>query len=206
MYINGGENVTVRNSRFTQCTLFDIFATLSGPEAAKIGHRNLVLENNFFDTPWTEDKNTGGSPTRGSTVALAWCTNSDKGYRDVFIRHNTFGSGLWGKDPSQVCVMENIRVEGNLLQYQGTCDDKFTYAYNAWNTSYRTGKCSTTDVIAGASFPFVNPTPGPGFDFHLATASSLDELIPNSFGCPATDIDGKPRPTGSGCTPGAHER
>ena len=30
MYINGGENITIRNSKFRDCAIFDIFATISG--------------------------------------------------------------------------------------------------------------------------------------------------------------------------------
>ena len=77
MYINGGENITIRNSKFRDCAIYDIFATISGPDAARIGHRNLMIENNWFDTPWTEDRS-GGDRARASGVSLAWCQNSPR--------------------------------------------------------------------------------------------------------------------------------
>src|SRR5688500_20214243 len=89
MYVNAGENITIRISKFRDCTIYDIFATISGPDAGRIGHRNLLIENNWFDTPWTEDRS-GGDRARATGVSLAWCQNSSQGYNRVLVRFNSF--------------------------------------------------------------------------------------------------------------------
>ena len=61
MYLNGGRNVTIRGNRFERCAIFDLFVTISGPDAGAIGHENLTIENNWF-APAT---NGLGSPSRG---------------------------------------------------------------------------------------------------------------------------------------------
>ena len=48
MYLNGGKNVTIRGNRFERCAIFDLFVTISGPDARAIGHENLTIENNYF--------------------------------------------------------------------------------------------------------------------------------------------------------------
>ena len=48
MYLNGGRNVTIRGNRFERCAIFDLFVTISGPDAEAIGHENLTIENNWF--------------------------------------------------------------------------------------------------------------------------------------------------------------
>ncbi len=64
MYVNGSRNVTIRDSEFRDCALYDIFVTLSGPDAARVGHRNLKIEDNRFDTPW--DESGPGTAERGA--------------------------------------------------------------------------------------------------------------------------------------------
>ena len=139
VYVNGGRNVTIRNSKFRDCTLYDIFATISGPDAASLGHRNLTIENNWFDTPWTEDTS-GGERARPSAVSLAWCQNSPQGYRGVVVRFNSFqrNTGL-ELDRNMACRFEDVRIVGNLLSYPGNCDSRITYAYNVWTTAIRIG-------------------------------------------------------------------
>jgi hypothetical protein len=209
MYVNGGENITIRHSRFRDCTLYDIFATLSGPDAARIGHRNLLIENNWFDTPWTEDTS-GGARARATAVSLAWCQNSPRGYDGVLVRFNSFqrNTGI-ELDRNLSCRWENVRIVGNLLSYPGNCDPRIAYAYNVWTTAIRRGRCSATDRIVGDALPYANPASGRGFDFHLTGKRrvSADDFVPASVagGCPRTDIDRKPR-AGRRCDAGSDER
>jgi hypothetical protein len=208
MYINGGENITVRNSKFRDCTLYNIFATISGPDAARIGHRNLLVENNWFDTPWTEDR-AGGQRARPSGISLAWCQNSPHGYRGVHIRFNSFqrNTGI-ELDRNMSCRWENVRIVGNLLMYPGACDSRITYAYNLWTTAWRTGRCASSDRIVGNALPYANAASGRGFNFRLRPKRTVaDDLVPASVpgGCPRLDIDRKRR-SGKRCDAGSDER
>jgi hypothetical protein len=205
MYVNAGENITIKNSRFYRCAIFDIFSTISGPDAGRMGHKNLTIENNWFAAPWTES-HSGGSPSRPTAVALRWCENSSFGYRNVLVRFNSFQRNTTLMlDPNPECVFDNVRVIGNLMMWDG-CQSSWTFAYNVWSTAWRTGSCSSTDVILGDSFPYANGGSGAEMDYHLVGASVADDLIPVSVGCPATDIDGEERPVSGGCDAGADQR
>ncbi len=208
MYINGGENNTIRNSKFRDCAIYDIFATISGPDAARTGHRNLLIENNWFDTPWTEDTS-GGRRARASAVSLAWCQNSPLGYRDVVVRFNSFqrNTGI-ELDRNMSCRWENVSIVGNLLSYPGNCDSRVTYAYNVWTTAIRSGRCAGTDRVIGNDLPYSEPSSGRGFNFRLRPKRTVaDDLVPASVpgGCPRLDIDRKRR-SGKRCDAGSDER
>ncbi len=210
MYINAGKNVTIRRSRFRDCALFDIFSTISGPDAAAMGHQNLTIENNWFDTPWDENPR-GAQRARAGAVVLAWCGNSPHGYRGVRVRFNSFqrNTGIEvGEIPS--CVFDDVQVTANLLMYSGTCDQRVKYAYNRWSSDYRRGRCGATDRIVGASLPYVNPRSGSGFDFHLVKrrSTAADNAVPASAvgGCPGRDFDRQRRPQNATCDAGSDER
>jgi hypothetical protein len=208
MYINGGVNVTVRNSRFYNNTLYNIFATISGSDAGRIGHKNLLIENNWFATPWRDDVN---RPARPTGISLAWCQNSPQGYRDVLVRFNSFSANTGIElDGNTSCVFRNVRVVGNLLQYPGQCASNVSYAYNVWSTTYRRGRCSSTDRTGSRSFPYRNETVVAGLDFRLTktTRTLADDLVPTSApgGCPRRDAEGQKRPLQKRCDAGADER
>ena len=211
MYVNGGKNVTIRSSKFRDCALFDIFATISGPDAGRIGHRNLTIENNWFDTPW--DENRSGPPRRArpSAVSLAWCQNSPNGYRGVRIRFNSFhrNTGI-ALDGNTSCTFENVRVTGNLLMYPGSCARNVSYGYNLWGTAWRRGRCAGTDRIGGQTFAYKNPSSGREFDFHLVKGrkTKADNAVPRTVagGCPRRDVDGQRRPLQPRCDAGSDER
>ena len=173
-----------------------------------MGHRNLLIENNWFDTPWTEDTS-GGERARPSAVSLAWCQNSPQGYRGVVVRFNSFqrNTGL-ELDRNMACRFEDVRIVGNLLSYPGNCDSRITYAYNVWTTAIRSGRCSPTDRIAGNALPYANPQSGRGFDFRLKPRRTIaDDLVPAGTpgGCPRIDIDRARRSTRR-CDAGSDER
>jgi fibronectin type III domain protein len=198
MYVNGSDGFTLRNSRFRGCWIFDVFMTISGPDAAAMGHQNVLIENNWFSTAWTENGQTRGF----STVSLAWCQNSAQpSYRDVTIRHNSFqdGAGIVTDDNS-TCRWQNVRVAGNMLARHG-CNSQWSYAYNL----FQTGTCSASDRLTG-SFPYVNGGGTAGLDYHLATAENAAvDLVPSSAGCAPSDIDGQARPSAAACEAGSDE-
>jgi hypothetical protein len=208
MYVNAGENITIRNSKFRDCTIYDIFVTISGPDAARIGHRNLLIENNWFDTPWTEDRS-GGQRARATGVSLAWCQNSSQGYKDVLVRFNSFqrNTGI-ELDRNMSCRWENVRIIGNLLSYPGNCDPRITYGYNVWTSAIRPGRCAGTDRQIGDAMPYAQPASGRGFNFRLRSSRTVaDDLVPTSApgGCPRVDID-RARRLGKRCDAGSDER
>jgi hypothetical protein len=203
MYVNGSHDVTIRNSRFRDCALYDIFVTLSGPDAARVGHRNLKIENNWFDTPWDEDGPGTSQRRRSSALALNWCQNSPHGYQDVRIRFNSFqrSTGILN-DPNPECRFENVRVTGNLMAWDG-CDDRWSYEYNVWSTGLRRGRCSGSDRIAGDAFPYVRAASGAGFDFRLKRWKVARNLVP-AASCVPRDVDGRKR-SGKRCDAGSSE-
>jgi hypothetical protein len=205
MYVNGGRNITVKRSRFRDCAVYDIFVTISGPDAGRIGHRHLRIENNWFDTPWAEAEH---MRARSQAVSLAWCENSRRGYANVFIRFNSFqrNTGVELDPVDRGCVFENVRVVGNLLMYPGSCKSGVVYRHNLWSTAWRRGKCHRTDRIGGTRFPYVNRRSGLRFNFHLSQRrSAAHNLVPRSAGCPR-DIDGQRRPKQRRCDAGSDER
>jgi hypothetical protein len=215
MYVNAGRNVTVKNSTFRGCAVFDLFVTLSGLDAATMGHRDLTIENNWFATPWTEDPG-GGKPTRTSGVALAWCQNAPPvGYQNVRIAFNSFAADTGLEvDETAPCTWEDIDVVGNLMRWNGcqqgedgTIEAGWAYDYNVWTPGLRNGKCGVTDrMLTPAVLPYVSTTIATP-DFHLDGESVIDDLVPASAGCPAADRDGQPRPlAGQRCDAGADER
>ena len=135
MYINGGKNVTIRGNRYERCAIFDLFVTISGPDAARIGHENLTIENNWFG-PAT---NGLGSPSRGwSSLAVSWCQNasSQPGYRNVLIQGNNFADGNAGIErdlnaDAAGCTWSNVQVKNNRLMWQG-CQNGWTYENNVF--------------------------------------------------------------------------
>ena len=208
MYVNAAVNFTIRNSKFRDCGIYNIFFTISGPDAQKIGQRNLLIENNWFDTPWTEDSS-GGARARATGISLAWCQNSPHGYQNVLARFNSFqrNTGI-ELDRNQSCRWDNVRIIGNMLSYPGACDSRITYAYNVWTTAIRNGRCSPTDRIVGDAMPYANPKSGQGFNFRLRAKRTIaDDLVPKSVagGCPRVDIDHKRR-VGKRCDAGSDDR
>ena len=134
MYLNGGRNVTIRGNRFERCAIFDLFATISGSEAGKMGHENLTIEGNYFDCA----TNGSGSPSRcWSSLSLSWCQNGGQpSYRNVLIKGNNFADGRAGIEydfnaEGAGCVWP-VRVEGNRLQWNGRCQPQWTYVTNVF--------------------------------------------------------------------------
>ena len=134
MYLNGGRNVTIRGNRFERCAIFDLFVTISGPDAKATGHENLTIENNCFG-PAT---NGLGNPSRGwSSLALSWCQNSAQpAYRNVLIQGNNFSDGKAGIErdlnaDGAGCRWSNVTVKNNRLMWQG-CQNGWTYENNVF--------------------------------------------------------------------------
>jgi len=145
-------------------------------------------------------------PERSSAVTLAWCQNSQHGYRNVDIAYNSFQSntGIRLDEPAS-CRMENVRVVGNLLAWDG-CDPRWSYAHNVWSTALRRGRCARGERIAGARLPYASASDKRGFALPLRSGrTAASDAVPRSArpACPRTDIDGDKR--SRPCDAGADE-
>jgi hypothetical protein len=176
LLVGGGDGITIRNSRFRNCDVFDLSLgemNGSGPPT------NVTIENNFFGTA-------------NGYLALDFNSNTSS-LTNVLIRNNSATQQLY---LGPVPTLENVRVVGNVAPLAPwTCDTRITYAFNVWNG----GTCGPTDIDAPPGF--VDAATG---DLRLAPgAAAIDRGDPADY--PAADIDGNPRPRGAGPDAGAAE-
>jgi hypothetical protein len=183
MFLGGGQNVTLRNSVFWNCTTFDVFVTTAGGDLP----RNLLFENNMFGVPYLH----------GTQCCHAYSVK----FRDsapldgLVFRYNSARQEVgWPSD----AVRGGARVVGNAIQGGMNCKSGITFAANV--TTSR-GPCSS-DGRRVASIGFANPGAG---DLHLLPSSpAIDAGSRTEF--PGADIDGQARPAGSAPDAGADER
>jgi hypothetical protein len=206
---------TVRNSKFHDCELMDIFFQQGGcggivggegsdgcPQA--IDTSDVTIENNWFGQPY----NGQGSKVRPGAVVL---DGSGSTLTDFLIRGNSFenGTGIdWNVD-RDATTYSQVRGIGNIDGLSGT-----GFACNAnWSVTYTVyagaSACSGTGNVArNATPPYVSGTGNSSMDFHLSGATtSIDDLVPaTGENCPTTDYDGTSRPQATNCDAGADER
>jgi hypothetical protein len=189
LHVAGGDGITIRNSRFLRCDIFDIFFTQwAGPQPP----RNVVLENNFFHRSTTD-----GNPTATSySVMLA---NHMSRAENFTLRNNSFGQAIAIDTPGQ-----NVRLVGNLLPWSG-CAAGVTYVNNVMQNDTSSSTCGTNRIVIGPRYSvsalgFVDAVS----DLHLTSSSpAIDGADPTDF--PPADIDGQPRPLGPRPDAGADE-
>jgi hypothetical protein len=178
LLVGGGDGITIRNSRFQNCDVFDLSLgemNGSGPLT------NVTIENNFF----------GGA---NGYFSVQFNTNSSS-LTNVLVRNNSSTQEMYlGND---IPTLTNVRAVGNVAPlHQYSCDKRIAYAYNVWQGA----RCGRTDANAPARFR--SPATG---DLHLlAKARAIGHGDPHSF--PRRDIDGQLRPQGKRVDAGADER
>jgi PKD domain len=131
--LDGGNDVTIRNTRFYNCAVFAVF--VSGPSAARFGP--LTFENNVFE--------------RGPESSAALLKFSDHGaqYKRVLVRNTRFvGDDLFVASRSS----SDYSFQGvtGPISVAGACS-------NCRTGTYRVG--STVVTIGGSASP---PPPGNG--------------------------------------------
>jgi hypothetical protein len=191
LMVVGGNGIAVRNSRFVRCDIFNIFFTQwAGPAPPK----NVVLEDNFFNST-TTDGNLGGTSL---SVQFSGHMNLMSGYT---IRNNSFAMPVGIDAP-----VSGVSFIGNVMPYSG-CVGGVSYTYNVMQDNLG-GRCGSTDkVVSGTRYEndklgFVNPTGG---DLHLtATSPAINAGSPTNFAL--ADIDGQARPMGAAPDAGADEK
>jgi hypothetical protein len=190
LIVGAGENITVRGSRFWNCSIFDIFLQ---PFNGSIS--DVTLENNWFATPTGPD----GSPNSGRAVEFS----GGGPWRNLLIRHNSVNTAINLNDGAANPQYENARVIGNIAERATACYSGVTYRYNVW---FGGGICdSGSDVSAGAAPPFVHASDHADLDYHLTGGAAVDR-VPTAVSDLVDDIDGQPRPAGAALEAGSDER
>jgi hypothetical protein len=210
----GVTDLTIRNSKFHDCELMDVFFQNAGCGGIVPGENNdgcphgtpvrdVLIENNWFGQAW----NGQGSKSRGTSLVL---DGNNQSLTDWLVRFNSFESGggiAWNSDVDST-TYSNVRGTGNLDGLTAPqCLAGVTYSYNVFRSS--TACSGTGNVGLNAAFPYVDGFGDATMDFHLAGgATSIDDLVPTGVtdGCPADDYDGEARPADTNCDAGADER
>ena len=169
-YVASVQGITIRNSRFHNCAVFDIlFTKLEEPSPS-----NILLENNVFEA----SKDVGNQ--NGYYV---FATHQVTDINGLVMRNNVF------QLPFQVMgTVRNARAVGN-IGGTANCQPGVDYAYNVFTS----GRCSGTDKVAPSAFSqFVDRADG---DWRLkAGAAAIDAADPNDH--PGTDALGLARNVG----------
>jgi chitodextrinase len=199
MFLNGGRNIVVRNSTFTNCAFYDIFVARRSGDPFD----GLTIENNWFDTPWNE-ATSGPRQVRDGAVAFSHGGSRNYPWKNVVVRFNSFHSttGIsWNEDGGSYTTSNN-RAVGNILENQSCDTSRWNYAYNLMYGI----KCGATDASIGPSFPYVSDGHLPAGDWHLSGGVAVDFVPVGQAGSSLDhDIDGDPRPIGAARDAGADE-
>jgi hypothetical protein len=188
LIVGAGENITVRGSRFWNCSIFDIFLQpFNGPISG------VTLENNWFAAP--TDPN--GAVNSGRAVEFS----GGGPWHNLLIRQNSVNTAINLNDGAPDPQYVNSRVIGNIA-VRANCYDGVTYRSNVWDQ----GTCDPSDRSIGAAFPpFVRASDGADLDYHLTGGVALN-LVPSAVSDLSEDIDGEPRPQGAAPDAGSDER
>jgi hypothetical protein len=182
----GGANVTVQNSKFWNCEIYDI--SVAPGAGACVGMPNLTIQNNWFG----RSENQGGAARISAVELDTRCV----GFSNAVVRFNSFASGQ-GMDLEAGTTGSGLSAVGNIfgIGASSNCITGVAYSYNVWQS----GSCGTGDVNTGnAAPPYVNGSDGAAMDYHLAGAagSTVADNLVTPTTAPynlATDIFGTPR-------------
>jgi hypothetical protein len=190
LIVGAGENITVRGSRFWNCSIFDIFLQ---PFNGSIS--DVTLENNWFAAP--TDPN--GRVNSGRAVEFS----GGGPWRNLLIRHNSVNTAINLNDGAANPQYENARMIGNIAERATACYNGVTYKDNVWFGG--SGICDPSDASLSGGPPFVRASDGGDLDYHLTGGVAVDH-VPASVSDLADDIDGQPRPDGAALDAGSDER
>jgi len=188
LQVAGGTNMTIRRSKFHNCSVFDLSFTTynnAGPVT------NITVENNWFDATYVDpccgqgyfainiSQTAGGSFDFNSSMQAFVEQSQNTG--TMTYTANVFGSGAILDGGNGVCIAQS-----------GTA----VYNYNitpGW-------KCGPND--SSGTPTFVNAA---AFNLNLAAGSVALDFVPLSIPYPTTDIDGHSRPDGNANDAGASQ-
>lgn len=178
-YVASVQGITIRNSRFRNCAVFDVLFTKIGGDADP---SNVLIENTVFE----RSKDVGGGDAYYTFMVHENATI------DGFVLRNN----LWELGFSVLGRVTNARAVGNIGR--GSCQPGVTYSHNVFAGS----RCGSTDKVVGSIFSqFVDPAGG---DWRLeANAAAVDAGDPRDF--PQLDALGYQRPAGGAPDAGPYE-
>lgn len=186
IFIVGGNGITIRNSRFARCDVFDIYfgTPWFGDDLPPV--RNVNIENNFFDTATLDGKY--GGAYYSIRFAGDW---SD--LRNIRIAYNSAKQGMSFGDPDT--QRTGFAVVANLMPL-GECFAGIQYRYNVSTDR----PCGRTDKRV-STLGFLDPA---RLNLRVRTNSAaVDAGDRSSF--PRRDIYGRARPAGRAPDAGAVE-
>jgi len=200
IFLNGGVNETIENSKFSVCQLYAIFLQpYSG-----VPFTNLVIQNNWFSGTENGGSNADeyGTP-RNTAVELG--SNGPIGIDGALIRFNSFAADEGITQSSFGNSNDaNDRIIANILG-NGSCDTGVTYGYNLMINQ---PTCGTGDTTITTS-PYINPTETPSGvnNYHLACGTDLGTFVtPNTADYQiSADLDGNALSSIEPRTPGSEQ-
>ncbi len=178
------QELTIRNSRFSNCAIMDLFLSNYGRGGDL---RGITIENSVFDRPGSH----AAALSSGSS-ALSIAPNG-RSLTDVRIAYNSLLATLAIGAAARIGGVTVDSNVGSLASW--SCAKGVTYAHNVWTGA----KCGPSDVVAASGF--ADPD---ALDLHLvrgAAAIGGGDAADH----PATDIDGTPRPTRAPPDAGAYQ-
>lgn len=179
LFLQEAVGVVIRNSRFTRCDIMDLYIspTQGGPTAT-----NVLIENNWFDTP-----------TDGGYYAVNLNPDPGTDPKNFVFRYNSLDAGLLiYPEPTY----EGSRVIGNIGRVPYCGQSGIQYAGNLWANQ----RCGSTDRLGPSGF-----VDAERFDFHLKPDSRALGAAPVGD-APPSDMDGDRRPLRSAADAGADQR
>jgi hypothetical protein len=182
LHVYPAQGLTIRNSRFLNCAVFDLFLANFGDGGDL---RDITLENNVFDRP-------GSHADSLSAGYYAVMFNSyGRTITNVRIAYNSL---LVGAIPGLDSGTSNAVVEANVGP-SVSCLTGVVYRYNVWTNK----KCGSTDRVASTGF--VDPA-----SYNFTTAAGAASVNAGNVGAyPTTDATGRTRYLGSAPDSGAYE-
>jgi hypothetical protein len=218
MYVSYASSLTVRANIFRNCAnggnIFHTFSNGGGSFTADFGYRNYLIENNIFEQACNNRSAPCGGRLDGAS-GIGHCNiYGGTDLTNFKLRFNTFiGGSTFNLDsPCSQAAGNGLQIVGNLMKRTApTCGVNWTPEYvthNIYSGSFTCGQ-NATNVGADLSAVIVSDTNGGDPHLRGAPGSTVaDNYVPATVrgGCPATDIDGQPRPSTGSCDAGADER
>ena len=174
MVVFGAASMTIQNSRFYNCMIYDVAFSLGNVP------QGVVVQNNWF-----------GDATNGWAVNFMYNGRPDT---NVLVRFNSFSDGNAITQSSG--SLSNVRAVGNVIGVgaSGNCISGLTYDYNVWSS----GSCGSHSLNLGGTVAgaYKNGSGGAAGDYHLAnSALPFVQWIQSGSGDYGlmTDHDGKSR-------------
>jgi hypothetical protein len=186
IFIVGGQGITIRNSRFARCDVFDIYLGTPWFGTNLPPVTNLTIENNLFDEATIDGK------YGGAYYSIRFAGDWPR-LDNIRIAYNSAKQAMSLANPDT--PRSNFVVEANAMPFP-ECFSGITYRYNVFTG----GKCATTDKsVRSLGFTAANT-----MDLRLLRGSpAVDSGNPSDF--PPRDIFGHRRPAGKAPDAGAVE-